>query len=90
MRLIKTLALAAVTTGLSLALPALAHSGPRPHAPATAPAASAQAVQPTQPAEPTPHHPTPGRHPPWTWPLLPPPGAPRPTIVRRFEPPAQR
>jgi murein DD-endopeptidase MepM/ murein hydrolase activator NlpD len=72
MRLIKILALAAVAAGLSLALPALAHSGPRPR-PAM-PVASAKS----------------GRHQAWTWPLVPPPGATKPTVVRRFEPPAKR
>ncbi|GAA1952802.1 M23 family metallopeptidase [Catenulispora subtropica] len=73
MRLIKILALAAVTAGLSLAIPALAHSGPR--LPAAVPVAAAG---------------KPGRHQTWTWPLVPPPGAAKPTVVRRFEPPAKR
>lgn len=77
MRLIKTLALAAVTAGLSLVLPALAHSGPRP-----LPAASAAAVL-SESGKP-------GRHSTWTWPLVPPSGARKPVVVRRFEPPAKR
>jgi murein DD-endopeptidase MepM/ murein hydrolase activator NlpD len=32
----------------------------------------------------------PGRHQNWTWPLVPPDGAVKPTILRRFEPPAKR
>lgn len=77
MRLIKILALAAVTAGLSLVLPALAHSGPRPLSAASPAAALAEPGKP-------------GRHSAWTWPLVPPGGARKPVVVRRFEPPAKR
>jgi murein DD-endopeptidase MepM/ murein hydrolase activator NlpD len=76
MRLIKTLALAAATAALSLVLPALAHSGPRPLAAASTLVAESG----------VPHN----RHTSWTWPLPPPPGTAAPVIVHRFEPPAKR
>ena len=88
MRLSRTLALAAVAAGLSLALPAVAHSGPRP-------AVSAAARLPTRSrsayaaaAPPRDSH-RPPRTQGWTWPLAPP-RAPAPCHRPRFEPPAKR
>lgn len=75
MRLIKILALAAVIVGMSFGLPALAHSGPRPLA--------ASSVD-------GPHPRKPGRHQDWAWPLKSADGVAKPTVVRRFEPPAKR
>jgi murein DD-endopeptidase MepM/ murein hydrolase activator NlpD len=97
MRLIKILALAAVTAVLSLALPALAHSGPRPAA-ATPAAAEKEEAKAKAEAEAgtgtgtgtgtgsTTHN----RHTAWTWPLTPLPGTTAPVIVHRFEPPPKR
>jgi murein DD-endopeptidase MepM/ murein hydrolase activator NlpD len=84
MRLRRTLALAAVAAGLSVALPALAYSGPRLLA-AVPIAAGAHQAQTGQPSSP-PHDPVRT----WTWPLAPPPGARRPVVVHPFQPPAKR
>jgi murein DD-endopeptidase MepM/ murein hydrolase activator NlpD len=84
MRLRRTLALAAVATALSVALPKLAYSGP--HLVATA-AELRLAARPAATPDPgKPHDPV---HT-WTWPLTPPPGARRPVIVHGFQPPAKR
>ena len=94
MRLRRTLALAAPAAALLFAVPALAYSGPRLIA--IGAAAPLPAVSPSPAPNPTPdQNPDPHalQHDParaWTWPLTPPPGARRPVIVHRFEPPAKR
>jgi murein DD-endopeptidase MepM/ murein hydrolase activator NlpD len=91
MRLRRTLALAAVATALSVALPALAYSGPRLLSAASAPLASAKAApSPLAPAQPLGDVQNPARMWTWTWPLTPPPGARRPVVVHPFRPPARR
>ena len=92
MRLRRTLALAAVVTALSVALPALAYSGPRFLSAAAAPVA--KVVEAHRHAEESGDSRSSGdSHDPartWTWPLAPPAGARRPVIVHRFQPPAKR
>lgn len=93
MRLRRTLALAAVATALSLALPVLVRSGPR-HLPAVSVVGAEKAtvkatVAPSRTGQAQPH----ADHDPaltWTWPLAPPPGARRPIIVHPFAPPVER
>jgi len=91
MRLRRTLALAAVATALSVALPALAYSGPRLLSAAASAASIAEGVNQARPGQPLPP-PAPAHDPvrSWTWPLAPPPGARRPVIVHAFRPPAKR
>ncbi|MEY9932285.1 murein DD-endopeptidase MepM/ murein hydrolase activator NlpD [Catenulispora sp. GP43] len=86
MRLRRTLALAAVATALSVALPALAYSGPRLLSAASAPVAKASG--PPAASAGVGASANPART--WTWPLTPPPGARRPVIVHPFQPPAKR
>lgn len=98
MRLRRTLALAAVAIALSVALPALAYSGPRLLSAASAPLVAAKAAQSPRALSPRPmssraSEPPSDAHDPartWTWPLTPPPGARRPVIVHPFQPPARR
>jgi murein DD-endopeptidase MepM/ murein hydrolase activator NlpD len=82
MRLRRTLALAAVATAVSCALPFLMRSAPQ-HLPAVSVAGVAETPHAGQPQDQDPA----GT---WTWPLAPPPGSRRPVIVHPFEPPAKR
>lgn len=93
MRLRRTLALAAIATALTVALPQLAYSGP--HLLSAVAAAKAAALHRAAQSDPSPD-PSPDPTEPhdpartWTWPLTPPPGARRPVIVHGFQPPAKR